>query len=338
MGIGTQINLHPNQMQKEQNQVPAADVPSIIEYQSGFIRPHWTVLLVSAVFFMFTYFITEFALLASKWSLAPYRISSVFLSDALHAELPRLYVDLFFCAFFIGAWIAYFLSPTATGQLRRGFKWTKHIFRIQSLRRLLMLSSMQWDGGMTHNYTEGTQILRTAARLNPLDLNKRYETKSGSSITTVAILVAASILVLEQNLILIQSLDDLTIRAKLFTFLSFLSTVVCILFFVTSVDDLDTIFNDFKGEHQQVALDYYFYKRSSTPRFAGLALLVMSINFLVFARSDFFGCLAVSVSFSVFYPHMFPLFDERNLPVKDACWLRWGLIVCVLASGFLSIV
>lgn len=237
------------------------------------------------------------------------------LQDFEHWKLLERTAFFIYLCLYAGFWSAYFLSR------RDDTYWS-----VATLRRLLYATSMQWN--QATNYTKE-------------EIEKGFQEKGRTSITAMAMLVAASLIELAQvNGILIRldtvkngvetlALDIWSASLLAVTAFAAFSALVC---FLISADALDSLFNKFRSERLSHRLMHHFYTVNINPRYYGLVLLTTGAIFLIAFHSPLMGCMSIGVLISVGYRHWFPfpdLISEEEPKLNGAIGVlsRLGVLV-----------
>lgn len=294
---------------------------SIEKYSGEYRRPLGSVLFAALILFLVTLTISCFF---------PGR--QAIWRPSFHIPCASHVVILAYVSLYCGMWGLYFAAPAF--DTRPGF--IGRLCKFQSLRRLLLIASEQWrmhpsalQDGTTH--------------LEADEIDRRYETKAQSAISVVAILAAASVLILDKVFDALLNLPQLPPSARSAFHLAlligaFASGMFAFVCFLLAVDDFDSIFNYWRKREENFVLDDFFYRRATTPRFAGLGALVLSVCLLFAFISEFLGLLGLGMGFGIFYRHLFPLFKDGQHPSADAVAFRWILVLTPVLLGLLGII
>lgn len=284
---------------------------------------------------------------------------------AIVATSAADWMVVLYASLYLGIWVLYFLSPQ--GRKPAAAPIVKWFCRVQSLRNLLDLTSKQRHiekaipmplaKPSVGTLLDDLPLNMTSDRKDPFlsderiqasselsydeqceRVNDRFQDKARTGITSVAILVATSVMVIRQCLVALRpafdsdpfSVFDVVLLASAFT-----CAFTALLYFVIAIDDLDSMFNDFSGSFENCLFDIYFFRRSGNPRFIGLALLVFSVNLLVALAHRDFGALTLAISFNIIYSHVYPVLEKFESaeghtlvrPGKDFVAQRWFILV-----------
>ncbi len=195
---------------------------------------------------------------------------------------------VFFCyfCFFVAFWILYFLTPA---------------LKVRSLRTLLMCTSsmrrMHVDVG-----ENGDGYIA--------DIRE----KSRTSITMLAILVATSMLVIRQALVL---LDDGAISewTRVCAVMALGSGFLAMVFLVVSVDTLDSVFNRFgaRDSAESRAMADFFHIGSADSKYLGLALFFFAVIAFMAGRDPYLGALATGAVMAIGWHHWYPRISGEGI-------------------------
>lgn len=285
-----------------------------------FHRPGWRVLIAA---------LTVFAGLL-VFTLPPVLVLGAIGSPLIMPGI-REYLSLYYVALYVGMWLLYFLSP-----IGRELNPDRHpvlslLLRVQTLRNLLNLASRQRQAKTAFDVDKSED--------DPYwdTVNEKYQDKARTGMAAVAILVATSVVLIRQcldTLAVVTASDTVSLFDAAAITAAFTGAFLSLLYFVAAIDDLDTVFNDFATKFENCLLDFYFFRRSANPRFIGLAILVFAVNLLVLAENRLLGCLTLTISFYIFYGHIFPLIVEEKVKTKslikpgsDFRWQRLAVVV-----------
>ena len=205
-------------------------------------------------------------------------------------------VFIVYLSTYVAMWALYFAS-------KNGPK----IFKVPTLRRILLVESKNWTNIDSKDNDDIEDISMEKAK---------------TSITSIAMLVGVSFLGLVQAKSglsqLIPGQEDFLWQEFIFILLGFISTIALVCF-VISVDALDCMFNEFKSAQIDNKFRRYFYKSTIHPRYIGFVCLLTSVIFLNASSSVLLGSLTIAVIISVGYRHWFPraqlaedTWDERS--------------------------
>lgn len=250
---------------------------------------------------------------------------SVFLTAWLCASsrgipLAVSHAEVFFSicfAFYLGSWSAYFLSANSA-------RWLS-FFRIPSLRSILRYASTPWHSeGLNHGGSaERESLSRTVSnseRVARQKLESAYRDKARVSMTSLAIMTAAALLILLQGHNLFLDTDNLGRWQKAAAAAAALAAFTSFACFLVAVDALDTVFNRSDDQTVDTQIARYFYQSAINPKYFGFAALITSLVFLVAFHSPVLAGFCVSIVLAIAYPYWFPAADivrrSRDQPVR----------------------
>jgi protein-S-isoprenylcysteine O-methyltransferase Ste14 len=200
---------------------------------------------------------------------------------------------LSYLSLYCGMWWAYFASKKYAKEDPRESKSLK----IQSLRRLLGMTSYQWQPH-DESTCEDDESINTFRR------------KSDAGMQVIAILVAVSILIFDQINSIWMSGNHFTIWQYAILWLGMFTAVLSFISFMMCVDALDTIYNRFTNDPVRNLLVKYFYNYTLNPRYTGGAAMLLSVILLLGFHSELLGCLAVIVILIHGYDLWFPRIQD----------------------------
>jgi len=263
---------------------------SPIEQYNKYDRPALRILLITiALMFIFW---SGFKLASDSHLLQGYEIT------------PDRTVFLVYSAFFVSMWIVYFASKIGVSE---------RIFKIQSLRRLLSSSCLNWtefdpDDGATE------------------ELSKSFRRKSTATMQVMAILVAVSLLILEITGQFWREHEavneDFWITFSLS--ISAICSVASFISFIVSVDSLDTLFNKFCDNRTRATCLAFFYKSTINPKYVGMVSMIISVIFLIQVHSPFLGSVSTAIVVVVGYPFWFPHILDGRKKIENSI-LGWSV-------------
>lgn len=203
----------------------------------------------------------------------------------LNIHILDKYVFVVYLAGYIGMWHTYFASKKSADP-----KVEKNRLKIQSLRRLLGLTSKQWS---SHSEGEDSQ-------------SNYFEKKSETSMAVIAILIATSIFVFNQfsNIFLDNKQEVFT--DNIVIYLGMTSSFVAFTALMLSVDSLDTVFNKFQDEDTQKKLVNYFYSYVANPRYMATSFMFFSLILLVAYHSVTMASICTFIVIFIGYDFWFP--------------------------------
>lgn len=267
--------------------------PNIRSYCENYGSAFWRIFILTTA---------QFLILIGLIALEPWPISLFGFSDLSAAQHFERLLFLFYIVFFFSVWLLYYLSPLGD---RFSF------FNVQSLRRLLRLTSFQWQ----------SELERLSSQDDPdsgEEYEKNFHEKAHSTITAVAVLMAASILLLDQVNQIFLSIKVGTIQndgwGELILSLSLFFSIASFIAFILSVDDLDSLFNKSKQQNENYLLDYYFYKRAINPKYYGFTFLMLGVVLLVGFYNLIYASTILGIIIFFIYPHLYPAFGKDGSP------------------------
>lgn len=206
-----------------------------------------------------------------------------------------------YLSLYAGMWWVYFLSKVSKVDEVEAKR-----LKIQTLRRLLGITSKQWDSNSVHT--------------NDGEIIENFRRKSEVGMMVIAILIAASIIIFDQisSIWLFDAKHSLWQSTILWTgMLSLVISFVCLMF---CVDALDTMFNRFANDSIRNSLISYFYNYTINPRYAATATMFLSMILLLAYHSEVLASLAIGIIFCVGYNFWFP--DIREEAIKSGLELK----------------
>lgn len=206
-----------------------------------------------------------------------------------------------YLSLYAGIWWVYFLSKVSKVVEKEAKR-----LKIQTLRRLLGITSKQWNSNSVHT--------------NDGEIIEDFRRKSEVGMMVIAILIAASIIIFDQisSIWLSDAKHSLWQSTILWTgMLSLVISFVCLMF---CVDALDTMFNRFANDSIRNTLISYFYDYTINPRYAATATMFLSMILLLAYHSEVLASLAVGIIFCVGYNFWFP--DIRKEAIKSGLVLK----------------
>ena len=267
----------------------------------------WRIVLTSSVLILSVFLLS----LASGWPSSQLGISWPFKGEKI-----RRFVFVCYVCVLGGVWITYFLS-----RLRVRF------FRVKTLRNLLAKTSEHWREYL--NAEDGKKFTEF------IELHHR---KAQSSMVTVAIMIAACLIVLgEIHCVFLNSRSVKNdIWAEAILAVATLAAMLSLICFIISADALDSIFNKFKTEQATRILKHHFYLKTINPKYSGFISLIVAVVFVVAYHSLPLSCIVLALSLTIGYPHWFPDVEQPSRPRRESIVLGLVLmIVIVLIEGWL---
>jgi len=239
------------------------------------------------------------------------------------AEAVQQTVYVIAVCFYAAMWAVYFGSKPRVSN-------HKAIFNVQSLRKLLSLTSVNFSDQMSE------------ADLKNADVNfgDAVHKKASSSQTSLGMLIAVA--TLELNFISnglgnLPPTDSYLYRWQELTLsIAALGAILAIVAFIISVDSLDCLFNGFVDPlKSQKDLPYLFYRSTINWRYLGLISILFVASLVVAARNPLFGATSLTVIIGAGYHHWFPYFHEQSPANKDTLVMspRFGTKIAVLIGA-----
>lgn len=250
----------------------------------------WRIVVISVVLILIAFSLAYY----SKWPFNKLGIAKPFEAE----EIRRILFISYMCIFG-SVWITYFIS-----------RWDVRFFRVRSLRRLLVETSNHWENGSRN-------------------LIYSLHRKSQSSMTTVAMMIAASLLVLGEVHSIIEKVcwGNTDLWNKVMIIGAATAGMISLICFIISVDALDTLFNKFKTDNDY--LKKYFYQKTINPRYFGLILLILGVIFIIAYYNLIFSCVVLGLFLSIGYSHWFPNVDKIRHSLLESIIIG---IILVLAA------
>jgi len=224
--------------------------------------------------------------------------------DYLYVEKkrrPERMIFLIYLAFYFVMWFTYFQSKipekqNCDGPSEVGNDTGRGGLEIQTLRRLLGISCDHWQT------STGKEI--------DAEVVAAYRAKAGTSMEVIAILIAVSILILDQFTAIWRIEYAEGAIPKLWTAVllwsGMASAMISCVGFLLAVDALDTTFNRFRTNYVRDRAIRYFYRYAIDPRYAGNASLLLSLVLLLAYHNVMLGSMAIGVIVAVGYDFWFP--------------------------------
>lgn len=195
----------------------------------------------------------------------------------------------------------------------------------QTLRRLLKDESKLWDNAGASPETVAF-----------------YREKSKTSITALAIIIAASTLLatrvyeaisLLKQRHLTHPLDDYQ-WSVVTLYVAIALACAAFLLLLISVDALDTTFNEFHTDcHKIVA---YFYRQALYPKYFGLVSVIFAFIFYIASAFPEIAASATGLLLCAGYYHWFPdIYDEK--PAKRRIHATVSILICLFPIAVLLV-
>ena len=205
---------------------------------------------------------------------------------------------LLFISYFmisIWMWLVYFLS-TYTPRTK-----------VNSLRQLLSAFADAWS--------------EDSSRRDP-DFAAALQDKARASMTMLAMLTAASALLLTRALEKVENLDQSTMLSEawnqLLSYCAAGASAIALICFIISVDSLDVLFNKFgnKASYGHNYLVNYFYRSTRNARYYGIMFLLWAVCLFCGIYNSLFGAFVLGITITTGWSHWFPrplsISEEKN--------------------------
>lgn len=200
-------------------------------------------------------------------------------------------VLIWYLSLYIGMWWVYFLSKVSKDDDIESGR-----IKVQSLRRLLGITSKQWDSDSVHSDDE--LIIESFRR------------KSEVGMMVIAILIASSIIIFDQISSIWLSDTNHSLWQLSILWTGMLSLIVSFVCLMLCVDSLDTMFNRFANDSIRNSLINYFYNYTINPRYAATAAMFLAMILLLAYHSEVLASLAIGILFCTGYNFWFPNIDK----------------------------
>lgn len=220
---------------------------------------------------------------------------------------------------FASMWITYLLSSSDNSLLKS-----------RSLRRLLMAYSQNWQKKIPPRPGQTLAEIAEEEISREKEVIEARQRKANSSITWIALLVAAAAVMLGLiNDVALQEIDKAGVWEKAMLAAAAASAIIAFYCFVVAADALETVFNDFSGVHPdlQIRLVDRLYGYALNPKYYGLICLISSVALFAAARYPLFGALALATATFIGYGHWFPRLRTRHGVERLEWILRIGIVV-----------
>lgn len=219
-------------------------------------------------------------------------------------------------AVYLGLWTTYFASSVRHPRL----SW----LRVPTLRNVLQYGTFQWERpglapapnadatGEAVPGSEGSDSGPEAARRQSLqrvrghEVEHAYREKARTSITALAVMIAASLLVLAQANAIFLSPVERPVLGDVFVAMSALAAFTAVACFFIATDALDSLFNRYRGGDMELRLVTYLYQITINPKYVGFCALTVSILFLVAFHSPTAAGYYAAIIVAIGYPYWFP--------------------------------
>lgn len=235
---------------------------------------------------------------------------------------------------FLRQWYVYFKSSFRPHEIQHDgcFKVDhSYEYAIQSLRRFLMLSAVQWQGNDSDYLSEEKskksdryfEITRSVSRHNYVvnefippnndegaPLNEAFRRKASMSVEVAALFMVIVTLILDKSSDVITNYNigeiPLDLWEVIMLSLSSIFGIISFICFLISVDSLDTTFNKFISKSTRHVALQYFYQVTSNPRYSAVVCMMLSMVFFFAFYSIFLGTLSLTVLMYIGYRLWFP--------------------------------
>ncbi len=215
------------------------------------------------------------------------RIVANYLTVPLASRWDRL-VLLVYLSLYAGMWWAYFKSKISMDPPIEAKR-----LKIQTLRRLLGTTSSHWKPKIEPEVDK--------------EIIQYFRDKGNASMSVIAILVAASVLIFDQ-ISSIWSMEDASFTLWQYAVLwaGMLAAVTSFVCFMLCVDALDTMHNRFQNDDVRSTLVHYFYTYTINPRYVAVASMLLSMVLLLAYHSEVLASLSIAIILWVGYQFWFP--------------------------------
>ncbi|MBV9392090.1 MAG: hypothetical protein JOY96_09385 [Verrucomicrobia bacterium] len=263
------------------------DSPSATLEQFCRLPPAWPRigLLVTAMFAV--------VILAAQGNVEPLPSWGIHYNRPTRQTWERL-TFLAYAALFLSMWLVYFLSRSKAA-----------FFNVRTLRKLLQLTSQLW--------------LPSIHSAEKKEFEQIFIDKARTSITVLGILTAAAGLELVQVNAILLSVSGQKAMADPWNVVMLagatLAAIAAFVYFLISADSLDCLFNRFDPADDE-RLKRNFYRRTITPRYLGVVMLMVGAVLLVAFHEPTLASMAMGVLIVVGYRHWFPSFPDVSVQVQ----------------------
>ncbi len=206
--------------------------------------------------------------------------------DRYNRLMLIVYLSLFFAM-----WWVYFLSKLPQGN---GLCNEPESHRVQTLRRLLGYTSVQWETGS--NKEQNDKLIRI------------YRAKGNAGMQVLAILIAVALLIIDRIGAIwdLDHMPPLSLWQHSLLWLGMLAAAVAFIGFTLCVDAFDTMFNRFRTDHLRNDLIHYFNHFTLNPRYIATASLLLSMILLLAYYSEMLAALTIGIIVVFGYGFWFP--------------------------------
>lgn len=245
-----------------------------------------------------------------------------YLDVTVSDRYKRLMLIVYFSLFFAMWWV-YFSSKRPQGKSRCD---EPESHRVQTLRRLLGYTSVQWETGSNTELND--KLIRV------------YRAKGNAGMQVLAILIAVALLIFDR----IGSIWDLEQKLSLWQhsllWLGMFAAAVAFVGFTLCVDAFDTMFNRFRTDHLRNDLVRYFNHFTLNPRYIATASLLLSMILLLAYYSEMLAALTIGIIVIFGYGFWFPDIGKQlgtsdgNVPIGQRNRHTRKLAAVILLAPF----
>lgn len=221
-------------------------------------------------------------------------------------------------------WHVYFASGTSNSD-----------FHVRTLRRLLKDTSEEWTG---HEW-ENPEFFKTK--------HHYYDDMASKSLTSIAVMVGASIVVLTQVHGLAGQLHYESCRDVgcdywngVLTLTSAVIGAAAVVGYVLALDLMDSLFTKYRSDETKKRLQNFFFMIMVDRRYPAMVCLLTSISLIAAANSPYAACFMIAIFLTMGYSNWFPIVGGRpwarveDKLVRMWCWLLISLpAVCWAVVG-----
>jgi hypothetical protein len=213
-----------------------------------------------------------------------------------------------YLSLFASMWAVYFLS-----------KIDLKVFRVRTLRRLLLWTSEHWEPLLCDYLIEdGKESEGEGGKKEASDRLKEIEdafkTKSQSILQTISMLIAVATLELGQIVVVHHwdvddagKVDVITRNWCSFTLaVGSLAAIFAMVSFLVAADSLDSIFHRYRLSTNRHELIRYFYVGAIDPRYFGLVGVLLAAIMVIAHVNPCLGAISIAIIICVGYSHWFP--------------------------------
>jgi protein-S-isoprenylcysteine O-methyltransferase Ste14 len=211
---------------------------------------------------------------------------------------------LAYLCIFIANWWVYFSSKRK--QTSNGPTGAQTDRGIQSLRRLLQETSINWNYNPQHEEAE--------------TIKEAFHRKASTTMEVIAILIAVSVLILDiaSNLWTSNKVFDPWQQYSMG--LAALLAIIAFASFLISVDSLDTMFNRFVSTPVRNVIVHYFYHNTINPKYFGMVSMILAVVLLLQVYNSMLASMSFAfilvIGYSQWYPNLRRTLCAFNLEKK----------------------